>query len=212
MAASPARSWTEPYTASIPHDDNDAQTSETSLNGNIAVLESQLASIYMRCEYYYPGLPSNPSVQLEAPARHRDGIVVRGILGRRPRVLTPLIDWDQRITGRAALSQATLARQCSRSSPRSPAGTRSAVPVWLVTERQPRSPAAEAYRTLRSGVMALANVKAFAIASPVQGEGKHTTASRSRFRTRQACARFFAADLRCPSLYRYFQLRCIRAQ
>ena len=85
---------------------------------------------------------------------------------------------DERITGRADL-EATLEAPVLAAIPRV-TGWKKRGPVWLVTEQQPRSPAAEAYRTLRSGVMAMArrrDLKVFAILSPVQGEGKTTTAA-----------------------------------
>jgi capsular exopolysaccharide synthesis family protein len=80
---------------------------------------------------------------------------------------------------------------------------------WLVTERQPRSPAAEAYRTLRTAVMALSRqrgLKVFAIVSPMLGEGKTTTAANLGVALSHTDSRVLVmtADLRKPALHRCF--------
>ncbi len=79
----------------------------------------------------------------------------------------------------------------------------------LVTEEQPRSPAAEAYRTLRTSVMAMrrqSGDSVFAIASPVLGDGKSTTAANLAAALSHADKRVLvmSADLRRPSLHRFF--------
>ena len=188
----------------------DAQTERDSVNGNIAVLESQLASIYTASD---PGeiiIPAFPPTHPSSPKHPLDiamGLLFGAFLGV---VLAFIRDrTDERITGRADL-EATLDAPVLAVIPKV-AGWKKRGPVWLVTERQPRSPAAEAYRTLRSGVMALASrreLKVFAIVSPVQGEGKTTTASNLAVTLSHTDRRvlLIAADLRRPSLYRYFQL------
>ena len=98
---------------------------------------------------------------------------------------------DERITGRADL-EATLDAPVLAAIPKV-AGWKKRGPVWLVTERQPRSPAAEAYRTLRSGVMAMARrreLKVFAIVAPCRARARRPRppTSRSRFRTRTAAS------------------------
>jgi capsular exopolysaccharide synthesis family protein len=80
---------------------------------------------------------------------------------------------------------------------------------WLVTERQPRSPASEAYRTLRTAVMALSRqrgVKVFAIVSPMLGEGKTTTTANLGVALSHTDSRVLVmtADLRKPALHRCF--------
>jgi polysaccharide biosynthesis transport protein len=79
----------------------------------------------------------------------------------------------------------------------------------LVTEAQPRSPAAEAYRSLRTSVMALrrqSGDSVFAIASPVLGDGKSTTTANLAAALSHADKRVLvvSADLRRPSLHRFF--------
>lgn len=81
----------------------------------------------------------------------------------------------------------------------------------LVTESQPRSPAAEAYRSLRTSVMAMrrqSGDSVFAIASPVLGDGKSTTAANLAAALSHADKRVLviSADLRRPSLHRFFGL------
>ncbi len=188
----------------------DAQTERDSVNGNIAVLESQLATISTASD---PGtiiLPANEPTAPSSPKHVLDlamGFFFGAFLGV---VLAFIRDrTDERITGRADL-EATLEAPVLAAIPRV-AGWKKRGPVWLVTERQPRSPAAEAYRTLRSGVMAMArrrDLKVFALVSPVQGEGKTTTAANLAVTLSHTDSRvlLIAADLRRPSLYRYFQL------
>lgn len=188
----------------------DAQTERDTVNGSIAVLESQLAGISTGSD---PGeiiLPATPPAAPSSPKHPLDiamGLLFGLFLGV---VLAFIRDrTDERITGRADL-EATLDAPVLAAIPRV-AGWKKRGPVWLVTERQPRSPAAEAYRTLRSGVMAMArrrDLKVFALLSPVQGEGKTTTASNLAVTLSHTDSRvlLIAADLRRPSLYRYFQL------
>jgi capsular exopolysaccharide synthesis family protein len=84
-------------------------------------------------------------------------------------------------------------------------------PAMLVTEQQSRSPAAEAYRTLRTSVMAAARqsgATVLAITSPGVGDGKTTTVANLAAALSHAGNRVLAisADLRRPSLHRAFQL------
>lgn len=188
----------------------DAQTERDSVNGNIAVLESQLASISTATD---PGeiiLPATPPAAPSSP-KHPLDIAMGFFFGAFVGVILAFIRdrTDERIKGRADL-EATLDAPVLAAIPRV-AGWKKRGPVWLVTERQPRSPAAEAYRTLRSGVMAMArrrDLKVFALVSPVQGEGKTTTAANLAVTLSHADNRvlLIAADLRRPSLYRYFEL------
>jgi capsular exopolysaccharide synthesis family protein len=80
---------------------------------------------------------------------------------------------------------------------------------WLVTERQPRSPTAEAYRLLRTSVMAASRsrgAKVFAVVSPMLGEGKTTTTANLAAALSHTDSEVLAvsADLRKPTLHRYF--------
>ena len=174
------------------------------------MLESTLAGISTGSD---PGeiiLPATPPAAPSSP-KHPLDIAMGLLFGLFFGVVLAFIRdrTDERITGRADL-EATLDAPVLAAIPRV-AGWKKRGPVWLVTERQPRSPAAEAYRTLRSGVMAMArrrDLKVFALLSPVQGEGKTTTASNLAVTLSHTDSRvlLIAADLRRPSLYRYFQL------
>jgi capsular exopolysaccharide synthesis family protein len=188
----------------------DAQTERDSVNGNIAVLESQIATISTASD---PGTVILPATAPAAPSspKHVLDLAMGFFFGAFLGVVLAFIRdrTDERITGRSDL-EATLDAPVLAAIPRV-AGWKKRGPVWLVTERQPRSPAAEAYRTLRSGVMAMArrrDLKVFALLSPVQGEGKTTTAANLAVTLSHTDSRvlLIAADLRRPSLYRYFQL------
>ena len=187
----------------------DAQAERDTVNGSIAVLESQLASISTGSdpgEIILPATrpPPRPARNTRSTSRWVCffglflGVVLAFIRDRT----------DERITGRADL-EATLDAPVLAAIPGSPVG-RSA--VLLARHRATAAEsAAEAYRTLRSGVMAMArrrDLKVFALLSPVQGEGKTTTASNLAVTLSHTDSRvlLIAADLRRPSLYRYFQL------
>ncbi len=188
----------------------DAGRERDNASANIAVLQSQLASISTASD---PGeiiLPAEPPTSPSSPKHVLDiamGFLFGAFLGV---VLAFIRDrTDERITGRADLEM-TLDAPVLAAIPRV-AGWKKRGPVWLVTERQPRSPAAEAYRTLRTGVMAMArrrDLKVFAVVSPVQGEGKTTTAANLAVTLSHTDSRVLVigADLRRPSLHRYFQL------
>ena len=181
-----------------------------SLNGQIAILTSELVQVPGVAD---PGaiiLPATPPLSPSSPKHAIDlamGFLFGAFLGI---VLAFVRDrTDERITGRADL-EATLEAPVLAAIP-TVTGWKKRGPVWLVTENQPRSPASEAYRTLRSGVMAMArkrDLKVFAILSPVQGEGKTTTAANLAVTLSHADNRVLVigADLRRPSLYRYFQV------
>ena len=93
-----------------------------------------------------------------------------------------------------------------------------AVPAWrnrdephLVTIETPKSPAAEAYRTLRTSVLVTAaqqGIKTLMVVSAMAGEGKTTTASNLAVVLAQADKRvvLISADLRRPRLHDYFGL------
>ena len=92
---------------------------------------------------------------------------------------------------------------------RVPAPKRSAVPGGLVAESAPKSPAAEAYRTLRTNIQFAGldrPCRTIVITSATPAEGKTTTASNFGVVSAQAGARvcLVDADLRKPSLHRVF--------
>ena len=82
---------------------------------------------------------------------------------------------------------------------------------WLITERQPRSPPAEAFRTLRTSVIALGRqqgLKTLAIVSAATGDGKTTTCANLGVALSQTDSRvlLLAADLRRPALAQCFEV------
>src|SRR5205823_13082864 len=82
----------------------------------------------------------------------------------------------------------------------------------LVTESDPRSPAAEAYRTLRTNIRfaGLDNpCRSIAITSAGPGEGKTTTAANFAVVAAQAESRvcLVDADMRRPALHRVFGVK-----
>ncbi len=79
----------------------------------------------------------------------------------------------------------------------------------LVVESDPRSPAAESYRTARTAVLAMAarrNINVLAIVSPMQGEGKSTTAANLATALSHADKNVLvvSVDLRKPHVHEFF--------
>jgi capsular exopolysaccharide synthesis family protein len=83
--------------------------------------------------------------------------------------------------------------------------------IKLVAIQEPRSPTAEAYRTLRTNVMVAAarhDVKTILISSALEGEGKSTTAANLAVVLAQSGKRvvLVSADMRKPRLHEFFGL------
>ena len=81
----------------------------------------------------------------------------------------------------------------------------------LVAQDDPKAPATEAYRTLRTNLLfmsATGPLRVLLVSSPLQGEGKSTTAANLAAVLVQAGQRVLlvGADLRRPSLHRFFGL------
>jgi capsular exopolysaccharide synthesis family protein len=79
----------------------------------------------------------------------------------------------------------------------------------LVVHLEPRSPVAEAYRTIRTSVMSMAHkrhLQVFAFASAVQGEGKSITCANVAAALGQTDKRVLvlSADIRRPKIHEFF--------
>ncbi len=79
----------------------------------------------------------------------------------------------------------------------------------LVVDLQPRSPIAEAYRTVRTNVLSMArkrNIKVIAVVSPMQREGKSMTSANLAAALGQADKKVLvlSADIRKPTIHEYF--------
>jgi capsular exopolysaccharide synthesis family protein len=81
--------------------------------------------------------------------------------------------------------------------------------VQLVVHLEPRSPVAEAYRTIRTSVLSMSgrrDLKVVAFASPVQGEGKSMTCANVAAALGQTDKRVLvlSADIRKPTIHEFF--------
>ncbi|MFL5737178.1 MAG: polysaccharide biosynthesis tyrosine autokinase [Actinomycetota bacterium] len=82
---------------------------------------------------------------------------------------------------------------------------------YLVADIEPKAPATEAYRTLRTNLMfmsATGPLRTLLITSPLQGEGKTTTAANLAVVMAQAGQRvlLIGGDLRRPAIHQFFGL------
>jgi capsular exopolysaccharide synthesis family protein len=82
---------------------------------------------------------------------------------------------------------------------------------YLVADAEPKAPATEAYRTLRTNLMfmsATGPLRTLLITSPLQGEGKTTTAANLAVVMAQAGQRvlLIGGDLRRPAVHQFFGL------
>jgi succinoglycan biosynthesis transport protein ExoP len=116
---------------------------------------------------------------------------------------------DDRLRGRTDLEE-VLAVPVMTMIPSVP-GWRDRAGTQLVTIQAPRSPAAEAYRTLRTSMLVAASergIKTLMVVSAIAGEGKTTTAANLAVVLAQAGRRVvvMSADLRRPRLHEFFGL------
>ena len=150
-----------------------------------------------------PGSPTSPNLPLNVGLALFLGLFI-GLVAAfvRERV-------NDRLRGRGDLEE-TIGAPVMTQIPAVPAWRNRADP-HLVTIETPKSPAAEAYRTLRTSVLVTAaqqGIKTLMVVSAVAGEGKTTTASNLAVVLAQADKRvvLISADLRRPRLHDYFGL------
>lgn len=185
-----------------------ATSTRDALNAQIAILTAKLAETPVLTD---PGEVILPAVAPNRPSspNHTINIGLGLILGLFIGVASALV-WDRiddRIRSRDDLETSVDAPVLA-SIPRVAGWTREG-PVWLITERQPRSPAAEAYRTLRTSVMAIGrrrDLRVIAVVGATLGDGKTATAANLAAAIAHADKRVLAvsADLRRPRLHDYF--------
>jgi len=188
------------------------QSQATAIAGQVGVLQQELADLTPP-DRLRVGQVVSPADLPEEPASPNH--IVNGLLGLtlglalgvglaflRERL-------DDRLRGRDDLEVAAEAPVLA-SIPRVPSWKRKESAV-LVTFAEPKSAAAEAYRTLRTSVlfaMGQSNAKVLMVTSPHAGDGKTTTTANLATVLGQAGKRvvLVSADLRKPRVHQFFGL------
>ena len=187
-----------------------AQAQRETLSSQIAILTAQLAQIPVTIDpgqvILHAAVPRSPS-----SPKHALNIALGLFLGLFVGVVGAFVRdrMDDRVRGRSDL-QATMRAPVLAAIPHIHGWHRHG-PVWLRTEQKPESSGAEAYRTLRAGVMSMggkSDMRVIAIVGAGLGEGKSTTAANLAAALAQADKRVLAvsADLRKPRLHEFFHL------
>ncbi|MEP6758530.1 MAG: polysaccharide biosynthesis tyrosine autokinase [Actinomycetota bacterium] len=150
-----------------------------------------------------PTSPTSPNLLLN--------LALAAILGAFVGLIAAFIRerMDDRLRGRSDL-EATIGAPVMTMIPEIPSW-RDREKAHLVTLEAPRSPAAEAYRTLRTSILVAAaeqGHKTLMVVSAMAGEGKTTTAANLAVVLAQADKRvvLISADLRRPRLHEFFGL------
>ncbi len=150
-----------------------------------------------------PATPTSPDLVLN--------IALAAILGVFVGLIAAFVRerMDDRLRGRADLED-TIGAPVMTMIPSVPSWRDRDKP-YLVSLEAPRSPAAEAYRTLRTSILVAAaerGLKTLMVVSAMAGEGKTTTAANLAVVLAQADKRvvLISADLRRPRLHEYFGL------
>lgn len=176
-----------------------------------AALQSQLSQITstpidageVLVDAVVPTSPTSPNLLLN--------IALAAILGAFVGLIAAFIRerMDDRLRGRADLED-TIGAPVMTMIPEIPSW-RDREKAHLVTLEAPRSPAAEAYRTLRTSILVAAadhGYKTLMVVSAIAGEGKTTTAANLAVVLAQADKRvvLISADLRRPRVHEFFGL------
>jgi capsular exopolysaccharide synthesis family protein len=150
-----------------------------------------------------PTSPTSPNLLLN--------LLLAGIVGAFVGLIVAFIRerMDDRLRGRSDL-ETTIGAPVITMIPEVPSW-RDKESAHLVTLQAPRSPAAEAYRTLRTSILVAAaeqGYKTLMVVSAIAGEGKSTTAANLAVVLAQADKRvvLISADLRRPRLNDFFGL------
>ncbi len=179
------------------------------LSVQLGVLESSLASIpqvvnpdQIILQAAAPGSPSSPKIPLNSII----GLVLGLFFGV---VLAFVLDLsDDRVRGRVQL-ESYLDAPLLAYVPHTKSRDRSRRGAHLVVDHEPRGPAAEAFRTMRTNVLSMARkrgLKVFAVVSPMQQEGKSMTAANLAAALGQTDERVLvvSADIRKPRIHEHF--------
>lgn len=188
---------------------------KSALSSQVAALTTQLQQLEANPTFVSGGaqlvtsasVPSSPS----SPAKKRDvaiGLVVGLVIGLGMAFLAEYLDDSIRTKEdleQAAPGLATLALVPTM------ADWRNQQEPYLVTKASPRSPAAEAYRSLRTSISFLGidtPVQTLQVTSPSAREGKTTTVANLAVALAEAGRRVIVAscDLRRPRLHGFFGL------
>jgi len=150
-----------------------------------------------------PGAPSSPNLPMNIALALFAGLFV-GVIAAFARERM-----DDHLHGRADL-EGTIGAPVMTMIPTVP-GWRDRGETHLVTLESPRSPAAEAYRTLRTSMFVAAaerGIKTVMVVSALAGEGKSTTAANLAVTLAQADKKvvLVSADLRRPRVHEFFGL------
>lgn len=187
-----------------------ARSRRDTLNSQIALLAGQLTQIPLTVD---PGELILPATQADAPSspNHQVNLAIGLFLGLFGGIVSAFARerMDDRISTRMDLESAI------------GAATLSIIPAvlrvdhrlgpYLITELQPRSPAAEAYLLLRTSIMSLGRqrgLRVIGVTGAAMGEGKTTTVANLSVALALADQKVLAisADLRRPTLHEYFAL------
>ncbi len=185
-------------------DQRGAQAAITALNQQIAELRAiPVSSGDILVPADPPTRPTSPNLVLN--------LVLALFLGLFVGLIAAFVRerMDDRLRGRADLEE-TLGVPVMTMIPQVPSW-RDKSEAHLVSLEAPRSPAAEAYRTLRTSILVAAaerGIKTLMVVSPGAGEGKTTTASNLAVVLAQTDKRvvLISADLRRPRMHDFFGL------